>query len=469
MRNPFGSLRGQLLALILGALVVAQAISLWLFVDERSLAVRAAVGAEAAGRAANVALLLEEAPADLRAAILRAADSPLVRFQVAGAPAVDHLDHMDGGGVEARIRTLLRPGDDREVRVEIHETDEVLGPMSHVSQEMVDMHRRMSRGRLSTIELTLSLALDDGSWLNVDTRFQRPPLQWPVLSALSFGLTAALLLAVVCWFLLTRLTGPLRRLAVAAESFGRGEETATLPVEGPEEIRTLTASFNVMQERLTRSVHDRTRIMAALGHDLRSPLTALRVHAEMIEDDETREATISSIEEMQDMVERTLSFARGMATSEAPETIELGAFLGQLQKSMITGFTLEPGPEVKLRVRPQALRRAVRNLIENSVRYGGTASVRYRFADDHVLIEIMDDGPGIPEDQLEQVFEPFFRLEGSRSRETGGSGLGLSIARTLVRMHGGDVTLHNRPEGGLRVLVTIPVDKGDRKEERNHS
>lgn len=469
MPRPFDNLRGQLVLLIVAALAVAQTISLWLFVDERGLAVRAALGFEAAGRAANVALLLEEAPEPLQQAILRAANSPLVRFDLSDIPAVDHESHTDGGAVESRVRGLLGGANDREVRVELHEVEQGIPPMPHLAPEMAEMHLAMMRGELSAIEMQLSIALADGQWLNVGTRFERPPLQWPWASIVSFGITAAIILVSACWFLLTRLTGPLLRVSRAADQLGRGEAVDPLPLIGPSEVRGLTQAFNRMQARLTRFVADRTRLLAALGHDLRSPLTAMRVRAEMVDEDETRDSLVASIEEMQEMVDATLAFARGMASSEVYETVDLGAYLKQLQADMIDGFTLDTANSISVRLRPQSVRRALRNIIENAQRYGGGAEVTFVHDAEYVQIRVSDNGPGVPEAELEQVFEPFFRLEKSRSRETGGTGLGLSIARTIVRAHGGEVALTNRTEGGLLVTVTLPLETEPDQQERNTS
>lgn len=466
MPRPFDSLREQLVLLIVAALAVAQTISLWLFVDERGLAVRAALGFEAAGRAANVALLLEEAPESLKQAILRAANSPLVRFELSAVPAVDHESHADGGAVEARVRFLLGGAKDRKIRVELHEVDHGILPMPHLAPEMAEMHLAMMRGELSAIEMQVSIALIDGQWLNVGTRFERPPLQWPWASFISFGITAAIILVAACWFLLTRLTGPLLRVSRAADRLGKGEAVDPLPLIGPSEVRDLTRVFNRMQARLTRFVADRTQLLAALGHDLRSPLTAMRIRAEMVEEEETRESLVASVGEMQEMVDTTLAFARGMASAEAYETVDLGVYLKQLQTDMIDGFTLDPTHSTNVRLRPQSVRRALRNIIENAQRYGGRALVTFRHDAENAEIHIADNGPGIPEAELEQVFEPFFRLEKSRSRETGGTGLGLSIARTIVRAHGGDVALSNRTEGGLLVTVTLPLETEPNQQER---
>ncbi len=453
------TLRVQLALLVIGALTVAQLASLWLFADERSLAVRAALGFEAAGRAANVARLIEEAPEQLHGSILRAANSPLVRFDLSDAASVNHTDHSDGGLVEARIRALLDDNYSRDIRVEIHEIQGQILPLPHLSPEMAEMHKAMMRGELSAVEMNLSIRVEGSRWLNVGTRFERPPIQWPFYSMITFAVSAAIILIAVFWFLMTRLLGPLKRLVSAADRLGRGEDVSELPMAGPTEVRDLTVAFNRMQNRLSRFVADRTRLLAALGHDLRSPLTAMRVRVELVDEDETRESLIASIEEMQSMVEATLTFARGLTGSEDLELVNVSQFLEGLQADMLVPYQLHGDDNYEVRVRPHALRRALRNVIENAVRYGETACVTHELVENNVMITIDDDGPGIPEADLEKVFDPFFRLEQSRSLETGGHGLGLSIARTIVRAHGGDITLSNRPQKGLRATMYLPIDE----------
>ncbi len=459
MARPVLSLRVQMILLVVAALAVAQIISLFLFADERSLAIRAALGFEAAGRAANVARLIEEAPPELHASILRAANSPLVRFDLSETAAVQHTDHSDGGLVESRIRTLLGDSFSRDIRVELHEIEGQLMPLANLSRHMTEMHTAMMQGELTAVEMNLSIAIDGGRWLNVGTRFERPPIQWPFTSMLTFVLSASVLMAAVIWFVMTRLTGPLYRLSRAADNLGRGEDVPELPVAGPAEVRDLTVSFNRMQRRLTRFVNDRTRMLAALGHDLRSPLTAMRVRAEMVDDDETRDSLVASVEEMQRMVEATLTFARGLTGAEKPETIDLRAYLQALLADIPGKTRIAGGNEIFVRLRPNAMRRALRNLIENAVRYGGAASVAWSSGQGELVLTIDDNGPGIPSEKLEKVFDPFFRLEESRSLETGGYGLGLSIARTIIQSHGGEVTLTNREAGGLRATVRIPLEQ----------
>ena len=449
-------LRTQIALLVLGVLFVAQALSLWFFVDERSLAVQAAIGAEAAGRAANVAQLVEGAPADLHARIIQAATSPLVRFDLSDVPSVAHGNHDDGGAVEARVRALLGDSYSRDIRIEVHEIEQGLLPLPNLSPEMAEMHAEMMQGSLAAIEMELSIALAGGDWLNVGTRFERPPLQWSTASNVSFVLTATLLLLASFWFLLTRLTGPLNTLADASERLGRGASEGPLPVVGPKEVQDLTRAFNTMQDRLTRFVSDRTQMLAALAHDLRSPLTALRVRAEMVDDDETRNSLVASGEEMQQMVDATLDFAKGVGQHEEVCPTNILRLLSGLGTD---GLSLLSDQPLIVPAKPSAVRRALRNLIENAIRYGKEARVSWEVVDGYAEIQIDDQGPGIPENELEAVFGPYVRLETSRSRDTGGHGLGLSIARSIILEHGGSVTLTNRPQVGLRATVRLPFER----------
>ncbi len=460
MRRLFpGSLRGQLLLLILLTLAVAQALVAWFFADEREMALRTALGQEAASRAANVARLIDEAPEDLHASILRAADSPLVRFSLALTPAVDHAGHgteLLAGQIAAQIGTTPLP----EVRLELHQADDQPPPMTGMPGQMAQMHRAMQPVPISSVEMNISIAMANGSWLNVLTRFHRPPYQLAWTAVATFGVSAILIGATV-WIALGQLTGPLRGLARSAEEFGRGAEARAITPSGPDEMRSLTVAFNQMQERIRRFVDDRTRLLAALSHDLRSPLTALRVRAEMVEEDETRERIIATTEEMQEMVESTLAFARGVSNSEPVETVDLAELVAALVADMDVSadvVTLETSSDpVPVRLRQTSMRRALRNLIENAVSYGGHAVIRVWRDGEFARVAVEDRGPGIPEDQLEHVFDPFVRLETSRSRDTGGTGLGLSISRTNVQSHGGDISLENREDGGLKATVTLPI------------
>lgn len=450
------SLGGQLLVMLPLALAVTQGLGLVLLTDERNRAVRAALGLEAAGRAANVALLLDTAPSDLRASILRAADSPLVRFELGPEPAALH-DSAEADQVLRQIRQILgEPG--REVRADVHALPlAALSLPEGVAEAMRPMHEAMMAGRAEPIELTLSIHLASGEWLNVRTMFHRPGVQLSPHAALPL-LLMALAVALVALWTARRVVGPMRALAQGADRLGRGLDAEPLPLRGPSEVRETTQAFNRMTDRLTRFVNERTHMLAALGHDLRSPLTAMRLRIEMLDETEDSIRLQALVEEMQAMVEATLEFSRGVARAEPAAEVDLAALLGDLVGDVGGDrASLAPSPPVRITIRPQALNRALRNLIDNAVRYGGAAQVTLSREPGMAVITIADRGPGLPEDQLEAVFEPFVRLEASRSRDTGGVGLGLAIARTIIQAHGGTVTLRNLQAGGLQAVVRLPI------------
>ncbi len=452
------SLGGQLLAMLLLALAITQGLGLVLFTDERNRAVRAALGLEAAGRAANVVLLLDSAPTDLRPSILRAANSPLVRFDVGPEPEALH-DSADADVVLRQIREILGEPE-REVRADVHARSLAPVPMPEgVPAAMRPMHEAMMAGRTDPVELTLSIRLAAGNWLNVRTMFHRPALQISPHALLPL-LLMAVAVALVAWWTARRVVGPMRALAVGADRLGRGLDADPLPMTGPSEVRDTTQAFNRMKDRLTRFVNERTHMLAALSHDLRSPLTAMRLRIEMLDETEDSIRLKALVEEMQAMVEATLEFARGVAKAEPAGTVDLAQLLGDLVGDVGGDkATLAPSPPLLTTIRPTALNRALRNLIDNAVRYGGVARVTLTHEPGIAVITIADDGPGLPDDQLEAVFEPFVRLDASRSRDTGGVGLGLAIARTIIQAHGGTVVLRNRKEGGLEAVVRLPMGK----------
>ena len=235
----------------------------------------------------------------------------------------------------------------------------------------------------------------------------------------------------------------------------RGGDIDDLPKSGPFEVQRLTQSFNTMQGRLSRFVSDRTLMLAALAHDLRSPLTALRVQSEMVDEQETHAALGRSIAEMSDMIDATLAYASGVGENETAQEVSLRELVERSAEH--SDAALSDADDVTVLVRPVAMGRALRNLIENGVRYGDRVSIDWKKNSTEVVISVRDEGPGIPEAKLDQVFEPYVRLEDSRSRKTGGTGLGLSITRSVVLLHGGQLTLRNLPEGGLEARISLPL------------
>jgi len=307
--------------------------------------------------------------------------------------------------------------------------------------------------------LLVSLRLQDGSWLNFAAPVQSPEPFW----SLRFVLSMVVMLAAVAIFsalIVRHLTRPLATFAHAAERLGVDVKAPPLPETGPAEVRQAAHAFNEMQGRLRRFLEDRTQMVAAISHDLGTPITRLRLRAEFIEDEEQKTKMLADLEDMERMVKSALSFARDDASCEPRARVDLRTLLQRVCDDLSDGgheVALTPGETtVPYACRPTALRRALTNLVENAVKYGERARVSLQCAAANAVVTIDDDGPGIPEDLRDEAFKPFGRLETSRSRETGGTGLGMTVARTIIRAHGGEITLTNRSEGGLRVEVILP-------------
>jgi signal transduction histidine kinase len=307
--------------------------------------------------------------------------------------------------------------------------------------------------------ILVSLRLDTGSWLNMATPIQSPPRFFS--ARLGWSMAVMLIaVTVISALIVGRMTDPLRQLSRAAEKLGTDVQGPAIPETGPEEVRRTAHAFNVMQDRIRRFVEDRTQMLGAIAHDLGTPITRLRLRAEFVEDRDIRNKMLRDLDDMQHMVASTLSFIHEDATSEPQARVDLGSLLARVCddiKDAGANVELAEIPRwVLLDCRPIALRRALGNLIENAIKYGSSARVSLELEPEKLLILIDDEGPGIPEDRQEDVFQPFHRLEDSRNRETGGTGLGLAVARTIVRAHGGDIRLTNRATGGLRVELRLP-------------
>ncbi len=252
---------------------------------------------------------------------------------------------------------------------------------------------------------------------------------------------------------------PIRRLAIAADNFGKGRDESGFKPEGAAEVRQAASAFLAMRERIVRQISQRTEMLAGVSHDLRTPLTRMKLQLEMLGDDKGADGLKADIAEMEHMLDGYLAFARGEGT-EKPIATDLTALLEEAAaQARRKGGIVDLHTEGRLTVplRPNAFKRCLTNLMDNAMRFAEHVSVRAGKRDDAIEITVDDDGPGIPEDQREEVFRPFYRIEGSRNPGTGGVGLGLTIARDVVRGHGGDITLSQSPNGGLRARLRVPL------------
>jgi signal transduction histidine kinase len=468
-------LAGQMIALLLLALVLAQAVSFLIFADERWSALRTSERKHILARTASIVRLIESTPPALHEQIARTASSRQLRFWLSEQSVVTAEEADGDSWLRRRLVGMLDDGLTREVLIRLQDGDDhfwssggdrdeeaareaTLGAIAR-ADEVDGEHRGRWRHHGPPADLLISTRLNDGRWLNSGLAVPDPPPRWTLPTLLALAVTA-LALSLIVIVMVRRITRPMAALAAAAERLGRGESVPALSESGPLDIRQTTRAFNRMGARLQRFVQDRTRMLAAISHDLRTPITTLRLRAEFVDDEETRTKILETLEEMQRMTEATLAFAREEAAAEDTRTVDFAALVDSVCADLadLGQDVAFSGPErLPYACRPLSLKRALRNLIENAVAYGRRARVGLAAGEDALRVVIEDDGPGIPEAHFERVFQPFVRLEESRSPETGGIGLGMAIARSIVRGHGGEIELHNRPEGGLRVTVRLPL------------
>lgn len=432
------TMTGQLLALLLLGLVAAHAIGLSLVLtngERIHIISRDQMAAHAA-----LAWRLTSLPAAQAQQALALAAPAAGDYRLAPTAEIDAADQQ--GRDQHLLRTQLQtelglPAE--SVRISLKENDH------------------------APADLRIALRTASGLWLNT---LQHPVITQGWLRPLRFSVPVSTLpvLLIVALFL-RRILRPIKALAQAAEQVSRGEQIAPLKITGPLEAREVTSAFNLMQQRLLRFVEDRTRMLAAISHDLRTPITSLRLRAELVEDAALRAAMVRTLDEMRVMVDETMRFARDDAHTEATTETDLHALLREIvdeQQAQGRDVRLAPLPATALpyRCRPVHLKRALSNLTDNAVRYGLRARLSLQVqGDGTLLISIDDDGPGIAEAQLDEVFKPFVRLDPSRHRgqQDCHVGLGLAIARSGIEAHGGHLTLHNRGACGLRARVTLPA------------
>ncbi|MCL2161326.1 MAG: ATP-binding protein [Betaproteobacteria bacterium] len=378
------------------------------------------------------------------------------------------LGEERGGGRRGRLRFSLTLPENARALPDEHPLLPALREAMPERQPAMYTYRRGEGPDLSERQLLIvSVNLADGSLLTARLRGQyRMPGQpsmlspYPQASIMTSALLALFIgVGILTWICVRIATRPLSNLSAAARALGEDPERDPLEPAGPTEVIQATEAFNQMQQRITAHMHERTRILAAISHDLQTPITRLRLRAEMI-DDETLQARIQSdLDAMQSLIREGLDYARSMEVSAQAQPIDLNGLLAALCGDAadmgwtvsVTGQASEP-----FTGHPVALRRALWNLIENGVKFGESVDIALSETPNAVHILIRDHGPGLPSEEMERVFEPFYRTESSRNRETGGTGLGLAITRNLLHVQRGDIRLDNHPEGGLLASVILP-------------
>ncbi|MCA0417417.1 MAG: HAMP domain-containing protein [Proteobacteria bacterium] len=471
------SLFGQTLLVLLAGLLTSHLIGSWIYSADRGQIVRAMGGMVVAQRITNLTRLVRDAPDEWRARIV--ADSSDESFNVALSrePPAAALSDNDTIAAEALKRLLIEELSLESARELVVSTSRPHGMMAGMAQRMMPqgsmMHDMASQmmGRSSSMQrfgglgpfagfrdLQVAIPFRDGQWLTFTTILPESGAAFSLRFLVSIGVMALITVLVTVW-VVRRVTAPLTALADAAVNLGENLNAPPMPEVGTVETKQAAHAFNAMQSRLRAMIDDRTKMLAAISHDFRTPLTLLRLRVENVEDQVERDKMLSTIADLDAMVAATLAFVSDGARQAPLRPTDLTALLASITDDIADSglpVTMESAASVIYDCDPTSLKRALTNLIDNAVKYGGNAAVAIRETLREIEITVDDAGPGIPEVELVRVFEPLYRLEDSRSRETGGMGLGLAIALSIIRAHRGQLTLSNRLAGGLQARIIFP-------------
>jgi signal transduction histidine kinase len=444
------SMTGHIFGILLIGVLISTSLTLWLSLGERQQAYVQAREASAVERSEQLVAAVEALPESNRDAFLAAAPRLGLRVVDSSFAVISNEAKVFKPSNYA-IKLMERLGKFYQLQYL---------PDSADNCPRLSAEERALRGPCEGI----LIVLEDGSRVALSI-FQPRSLLPPLNPDFFFSLIPFLLSIAVLTYVVARMTTrPLKLLAQAAAELGQDINRPPLKERGTTEILQATRAFNSMQERIRQHITQRTHMLAAITHDLQTPLTRLRLRLEKVDDAELREKLIGDLSAMQVMVKEGLDLARSMDSTEPLKPLDLDSLLDSIcldAGDAGQNVSLEGHSYATVMARPQDLQRCLTNLIDNAVKYGGYAKISLQTAEEkgcswvHILIR--DGGIGIPEDQQTKVFEPFYRVETSRSRNTGGTGLGLTIAQNIAQQHGGGVSLSNLPQGGLEVRLSLPV------------
>ena len=453
------TLSGRLILIFLVGLLLTQIVATAILLKDRGRVLSDRAGIHMFSRIGNILTLLEELPEKRWEHVVSTLDSATLQVWLDDQAREAEAGTIEGNRQAAVLKRLLPY--DTDVRVYFSPPRPEHMRRHRVQNEHPPHSLERPRWRQRPphhLGVHVQVKAADGRWIN----FRRPLADrfahWPekVLAYLALLLVSAIVLSMLAVRLLTR---PLKTLAGAAEGLGRDMGQDPLPESGSSEVAAASRAFNTMQQRLLRYIQGRSRILAAVSHDLKTPITRLRLRTEMLQDPPVKDKFNQDLDEMELMVTASLEFLRGSESNEQQVRIDIPALLESLKDDME-----EVGLKVRLDLsdtapftgRPNLLKRCLANLVENAARYGEEARIQVRDTASQLVISVFDKGPGVPESELENLFRPFYRLGSSRDESTGGTGLGLGIARNIARAHGGDVTLHLPASGGLEARVILP-------------
>jgi signal transduction histidine kinase len=473
---------GRTILVLLVGLIASHLISIAIYSDDRRTALLTAGGRQVSERIAAAYLSIDQSNAQERLAVVRSLWEPMFSLTWTEESVLED-DHRGGWRahmVRSSIQDYLSGIDVSKIRISyshlgefrpgmtpgssVPSGDPVIAMQEHMGRMMEEqpnfMHQRFSRFSRKwhgDSVISVSMQLTDGTWFNVATpgsRLRSP--WWPKV----FGpivVTTVIILLLSFWAV-RRSAKPIALFAQAAERLGRDVNAPPLPEDGPREVVRASQAFNDMQRKLQSFIKDRTHMLAAISHDLRTPITRLRLRAELIDDAEQQAKMLADLDQMEQMIAATLAFARDEAVDEASVRFDLAAMLQSLADDIsdTNGQASYTGPDkLEWTGRPGALKRAFQNLADNAIKYGQRADISLSDSEGKLVITFEDDGPGIPENERVRVFDPFYRIDPSRNRDTGGVGLGLAVTRSVVRAHGGDISFQNAKER-FGIIVELP-------------
>ncbi|CAN0628386.1 two-component system, OmpR family, osmolarity sensor histidine kinase EnvZ [Burkholderia multivorans] len=424
------SLFARLALILCVGLALAQTLSFWLTITERDQAMTNVMMGYIEREVTSSVALLDRLPAAERAEWLPRLARRSYRFMLGPGSR--------GGPVDARLSARV----EQSIADGIGKAYPLTANAVPGDGEHIQVHLRLTDGSPLTIDMHPMSGMPLSGWL-------------PVVLVLQLAVLAA-----CCWLAVRLATRPLHQLAEAADTLGPDLKAVRLPETGPSEVARAAKAFNAMQDRIAQYATERMQILAAISHDLQTPITRMRLRVDMLDDDAQAAKLRQDLLEMENLVKEGVLYARTLhGTAEAPRRVDLDALLDSIVSDYVDAgapVSLERRVATALVTRPQSLRRIIGNLVDNALKYGGSAVIEVDAgADGGVRIAVLDRGPGIPADKLAHVFEPFVRLETSRNRDTGGTGLGLAIARQLTLALDATLTLQNRADGGLAATLTL--------------
>jgi len=473
-----GSLFGRMILVLVLGLIAAQMFSAVILFREREQHILQIRVARITQRISDAVRVLESLNAEQRRGVAQLFSSNTFSVSLGSSvapPGESDPELRDTtNDFVAGLRAIL--GSQRMIKVQAmygvdagpRESESGSASPSTLKQDATSMARE---SRFQPLTLAAQVSLADGTLVNFRDQFPRDQGRWPY--RLAFDLFVRLAAVVILSLIAVRwVTQPLWSLAAAAENLGANINRPPLDESGPSEVSRAAHAFNKMQSRLANYLNDRARVLAAMSHDLKTPITRLRLRTELLEDPDLRARFAKDLDEMESMVRSTLDFMRGVETGEQFQPIDVMALLESLQADFE-----EIGHPVRIQGhatstfvgKPRALKRCLNNLIENAVKYGKNATIIVQEEEARLVLKVEDEGPGIPAEEQENIFDPFYRIESSRNRDTGGTGLGLSIARSIARDHRGDIICRNLETSGLQVIVTLPRREPFKETEAIHS